>query len=74
MKSGVLHRYVKPANILIRAEDGATLTADFGLASLAGCTTISRLGHDLGTLTYLPPGALPGRCSPRGLVRNRRSG
>jgi serine/threonine protein kinase len=51
---GVIHRDVKPANIMIEPGDRATLT-DFGIARVAGATQLTRLGSIVGTPEYLSP-------------------
>ena len=51
--SGVQHRDVKPANIMLR-EDGAVKVADFGIARQTG-ETITRTGAVLGTPVYMAP-------------------
>lgn len=59
-RSGVLHRDVKPQNILIDRHGKAKL-ADFGSAKLEGQTTMTHAGGVVGTLSYLAPEILQGR-------------
>lgn len=51
---GVLHRDVKPANILISPDDFAYLV-DFGIANAATETKLTQMGDVLGTWTYMAP-------------------
>jgi eukaryotic-like serine/threonine-protein kinase len=54
-RAGVVHRDVKPGNLLIAEDTGALKLADFGIAKAAEQTRITQVGAVLGTAAYLSP-------------------
>ncbi|OEJ31327.1 serine/threonine-protein kinase [Streptomyces subrutilus] len=59
-EAGVLHRDVKPANVLI-ANDGRVVLSDFGIASLEGSSAITMTGEVVGSPEFLAPERALGR-------------
>lgn len=51
---GVVHRDVKPANLLVRS-DGVLKVSDFGIAHTGAATQLTQVGTILGTTAYLAP-------------------
>jgi serine/threonine protein kinase len=54
-RAGVVHRDVKPGNLLVSDESGTVKLADFGIAKAAEQTRITQVGAVLGTAAYLSP-------------------
>ncbi len=64
---GVLHRDVKPSNLLLDVH-GAVWVTDFGLAKADGHEDLTRTGDVVGTLRFLAPERFDGQSLPQGDV------
>ncbi len=63
---GVIHRDVKPSNVLVPNRSGAgradrAKLTDFGVAQVLGSDTLTRTGDVIGTLAYMAPEQADGR-------------
>ncbi|HWT95143.1 MAG TPA: serine/threonine-protein kinase, partial [Solirubrobacteraceae bacterium] len=57
---GVVHRDVKPGNVMV-ADDGSAKLTDFGIARLLDSSALTRTGDVVGTIAYMAPEQAEGR-------------
>lgn len=59
-EQGVVHRDVKPSNVLLGRHDGRVRLADFGIARLLDATRLTSADAAVGTVAYLAPEQVQG--------------
>ncbi|GHE05644.1 serine/threonine-protein kinase [Streptomyces alanosinicus] len=58
--AGVLHRDIKPGNVLL-GTGGRVVLTDFGIALTAGTSTLTQTGEMIGSIDYMAPERVRGR-------------
>lgn len=58
--AGVLHRDIKPANVLLERDSDRVVLTDFGIAQVAGATTLTETGSFVGSPEYTAPERMSG--------------
>jgi eukaryotic-like serine/threonine-protein kinase len=64
-QAGLVHRDVKPSNILVATARNFVYLIDFGIARATADTSLTQTGHTMGTLAYMAPERFRGTTDPR---------
>jgi serine/threonine protein kinase len=58
---GIVHRDMKPSNVLVRALDGSATVMDFGIAKMTTSSRLTATGQTMGTVRYMSPEQVRGQ-------------
>lgn len=58
---GIIHRDMKPSNILVREDTGAATVMDFGIAKMTTSSKLTATGQTMGTVRYMSPEQVRGQ-------------
>lgn len=58
---GIIHRDMKPSNVLVRQLDGAATVMDFGIAKMHSSSKLTATGQTMGTVRYMSPEQVRGQ-------------
>ncbi|MDX2094307.1 MAG: serine/threonine-protein kinase [Kofleriaceae bacterium] len=58
---GVVHRDMKPSNVLVRSHDSMATVMDFGIAKMTTSTKLTATGQTMGTVRYMSPEQVRGQ-------------
>ncbi len=58
---GVIHRDMKPSNVLVKKSDGSATVMDFGIAKMTTSTKLTATGQTMGTVRYMSPEQVRGQ-------------